>query len=195
MQAIDFASALHAKFDKSRRNGHKTRTAADWTRHVFPLLRAIAKERHLWWAGRGKGEVNPRYGEAREYLWDFTMYDRIAGKRPAEMWNLPCVVIEHENAYSLPAFRFDHWKTLFSHAPLRIAIGYVRQTMADRRGEWVQEINDACEANAWHFPPNTEDLIALGHYGMTEGNNNFEFWRRRRGQRSWKKLPVPAARV
>lgn len=192
MRAVDFANALHAKFNASRRNGHKTKTAGDWTRHVFPLLKDIAEESDLWWAGRGQGKASQRYGEAREYVWDFTMYDRIVGKQPAEAWNLPCVVIEHENAHSLLAFRFDHWKTLFSHAPLRIAIGYVGKHMAKRRGEWVQAINDASDANAWHFPPNTEDLIALGYYGMTKADNNFEFWRRRNDEREWTPLTIPA---
>ena len=192
LDAESFARELHAEFEKKRVKGHKTKTVSEWTRHLFPMLAEIARRKNLWWAGRGYGEGKGelRDGEAREYLWDFTMYHRIKGRRAAKTWNLPCVIIEHENSYNLPAFKFDHWKTLFSHAPLRVAIGYVRKRMASRREEWVEEINRSADRHAWHFPPQCEDLIALGYYGMTKADN-FEFWRRGRSERRWTKLPVP----
>ncbi len=197
MRAADFAKALHSKFDASRRDGHKTKTAGAWTRHVFPLLREIAEEHRLWWAGRGMGDLSPRYGETREYLWDFTMYEWVAGRRPVNTWNLPCVVIEHENAHDRGAFRLDHWKTLFSHAQLRVAVGYVGARAEAKRQDWVDDINVAARlgANAWHFPDGTEDLIALGYYGMTKGTGNYLFWRRSHGETQWTPLAVPAVQV
>ena len=185
ISAVDFARALHTKFDETRAAGHKTNTSGDWTHHVFPLLGAIAKDHRLWWAGRGMGKVNPRYGERREYLWDFTMYEPDS----AGLWNLPRVIIEHENAHGYKAFSFDHWKTLCGYAPLRVAIGYRGKRSANLRYEWIEKINLAAmaPANEWLFPPDTEDLIALGYDGMT-ASGNFEFWRRRGKEREWSPL-------
>ncbi len=176
MTAADFARALHTKFESTRRRGHKTDTSRAWTRHVFPLLADIAKDHSLWWAGRGEGKVSPRHGEAREYLWDFTMYEPDRDG----VWNLPRVIVEHENSHGFKAFSFDHWKTLCGFAPLRVTIGYRGKRSAHLRSEWITKINDAAvsASNAWQFPPGTEDLIALGYYGMTEASGNFEFWRR-----------------
>ncbi len=190
LTASVFAQALHKKFHETRRRSQRL----DTSHHLFPLLREIAEEHGLWWAGRKAGSADPRHGEAREYLWDFTMYKAVAKKRPADAWNLPCVVVEHENLHGFAAFRFDHWKTLLSRAPLRVAIGYVSKTKAKRRGEWVEAINETSVTDAWDFPPNTEDLIALGYFGMTKADN-FEFWWRHGNNRQWTELAVPSKRV
>lgn len=192
MQGLDaqtFASELHTRFNDSRAAADETNTAGDWSRHVFPIFADIAEKHQLWWAGLNTGRPRPRSGESREYLWDFTMYHPDADG----LWNLPRVIIEHENSHAVTAFRFDHWKTLCGLAPLRVAIGYVGASAATKRQEWVDEINAAgkAEANAWHFPPDTEDLIALGYYGMTQGSGNHLFWRRTAASRKWTTLTVP----
>lgn len=187
ISAEQFAKALHWGFDRSRKDGHATNSAGEWSRYVFPLFAAIAEQHGLWWAGGNTEAKRSRRGEAREYLWDFTLY------HPDKdgVWNLPRVIIEHENAHDLDAFRLDHWKTLCGVARLRVAIGYVGATAKNRRHEWVEAINDAARerANAWHFPQGAEDLIALGYYGMTT-DGNYQFWRRRDDERVWTPLEV-----
>ena len=190
MSAEQFARALHRMFDDTRERGDATNSAGEWSKHVFPMLARIAERHDLWWAGGNTEPKQSRRGEAREYLWDFTLY------HPDKdgLWNLPRVIIEHENAHDLDSFRLDHWKTLCGVARLRVAIGYVGATMKDQRHEWVEAINAAAKtkANAWHFPPDTEDLIALGYYGMTT-SGNYEFWRRRNDEREWTPLTIAAS--
>lgn len=182
MSAVSFASALHNKFATARATAHATVTQAEWSRFIFPLLGEIASTHGLWWAGR-TGGTRPleTVGQQREFLWDFSMYDNeVAGT-----WNLPQVIVEHENVRSLDAFRFDHWKTLCALAPLRIAIGYCPDVTA--QDGWVGAINQASEhpANGWHPPAHVEDLIVLGHARMTEADGNYRFWRRRGTERIW----------
>lgn len=190
LDAKTFAHELSTRFNATRAEANQTDTSGAWSRHVFPLLADIAEDHGLWWAGLNTGRQRSRTGESREYLWDFTMY------RPDTdgLWNLPRVIIEHENVHTLAAFRYDHWKTLCGLAPLRVAIGYVGAD-ASQRKQWVASINDAAEvnANAWYYPAGTEDLIALGYYGMTQGSANYEFWCRRDDERRWTPLTLPLA--
>lgn len=188
MSAHAFATALHAQLDAHRADTPDSDAPVAWSAFLFARLKAIASSHGLWWAGRGhRGATRPRatVGEHREYLWDFTMYDNDA----AGAWNLPQVVVEHENDHSLDAFRFDHWKTLCAVAPLRVAIGYAGK-QPSTRADWVTQINVAAreKLNGWYLPSGTEDLIALGYYGMTQGDGNFRFWRRRGTETEWSPL-------
>jgi len=104
------------------------------------------------------GEETMEEGIHREYLFDFTWY---------RSWNLyaqPIVLIEHENQWRKRDFMLDFWKLCLGSAPLRVMFGYTRHI-----GEWegrLEGINSTIEEQKWVLPPDTEDLIFMGHRDM-----------------------------
>lgn len=181
-----FRKRFLAEFNTSRDRAAATETQRDWSAYMFPLLASVAKSLGLWWAGSGFGlpsHPDPAEGERREYLWDFTMYARASRAK----WNLPQVVVEHENLHSFEAFQLDHWKTLLANAPLRVAIGY---TPRERdRDMWVKSINTVARQpiHGWNQHRTGQDLIALGYWGMTDKDARapFRFWIRHADEQQW----------
>lgn len=191
LDALRFATALRDRFSSTREEADIAATQGEWTSYMYSLLAGIAKRERLWWAGCAPSlRARSSGGEYREYLWDFTMYEPT--KRA--VWNLPRVIVEHENVHSLAAFRFDHWKTLLAAAPLRVAIGYTPH--ASKQDAWVKDINRTAQdqVHGWSQRPDVEDLIALGFWGMTKGEENFRFWRRTPGEVEWSELVLDTRR-
>lgn len=208
MNAQEFASELHKSFSTRRREADLKVGAAEWSGFMFDILCRMARAQNLVPCGKGGGDHG---GENRQSLWDFTMYDVWDQPEGDDVdaqsgllthWGLPCVVVEHENQHSESAFLNDFWKTLSTHAPLRVAIGYCgsRQNKKgdDLRESWVATINDksARRPAGWNraFIEGTEDLIALGFYGMTAADENFRFWIRSHKQWRWEEFTPPGNR-
>ena len=123
----------------------------------------------LWGSG-GSGA-----GIHREYLFDFTWYSEW------KSWELPTVVIEHENSWSMNEFLFDLWKLMMAGSGLRVMIGYRRASVMPE--SYLEAIHSASLAGGWRFPLGTEDLVLLGHGRM--GPRGFHVFHRPAGQERW----------
>lgn len=123
-------------------------------------------------------EAKKEEGLKREYLYDFTFY------RTWQPYELPEVIVEHENAWSEGGFLLDFWKLMFGSAPLRVMFGYGRELKRARKyleSAWAEK-----RKNNWYFPPKTEDLVLLGFRDMEP--RAFEVYRRRCGETDWSNI-------
>lgn len=98
-------------------------------------------------------------GYNRRHVYDMTWY------AAWETWELPCVAIQHRNPHRFDAWLQDHWQLQMSAVPLRVSLGFTSEP-----GDWptwqalLQQVSDA---HCWPAPPQTEDLVLLGHTGVT----------------------------
>lgn len=159
---------------------------ADWTAWMTERLHDVARDAGLSclcknrdhrsdFEGCGAGETR---GLQRERLYDLTWY------RAWTSYEIPSVIIEHENSYSLDAFLNDHWKLMFGWAPLRVSIGYARDAAA--LDAYLPHLNDTAARAGWRFPPDCEDLSLLGHRGMHP--RSFRVLHRAPGATEWRDL-------
>jgi hypothetical protein len=88
-------------------------------------------------------------------------------RRDCADWETPALILEHENAWDQGAFLVDFWKLLLGYAPVRVMIGYSRD--ARDHEPWVARVNAilADHREEIRLPDRVEDLILLGHRGMT----------------------------
>lgn len=115
-------------------------------------------------------------GLRREYLFDFTMFKGWSG------YELPRVVVEHENLYSKAEFLLDFWKLMLGFAPLRVMFGYTR-----RENQVLKRWNDVeglSRTRDWVYPAESSDLVLIGHREMEP--TGFKVWTRLAGQTEWK---------
>src|ERR1700691_5520727 len=91
---------LRALKDAKRRGTEPAEVrSASWTHYMTGRLLDLAKENELHLCGKTLGHFGLDLKTehlAREYLFDFTLYERDAWKN----YSLPCVIIEHENQWS-----------------------------------------------------------------------------------------------
>ncbi len=138
--------------------------AATWTLFVFRALFDAAKDCGMMASASKDVERTSQAArwQRREYLFDVTWYRGEGGP-----WEIPSVLLEHENLWHRDAFLADFWKLLLGLAPLRVMIGYAAN--ASLRDSWVDAINEmlSVDANNGFRPPaDVDDLILIGHKGM-----------------------------
>ena len=175
---------LRALKDAKRRGTEPAEvSAASWTHYMTGRLLDLAKENELHLCGKTLGHFGPDLKTehlAREYLFDFTLYERDAWKNHS----LPCVIIEHENQWSEGEFLRDLWKVMIGFAPLRVMFGYAR----DEQGVKALATAVRREAASWSYPAQgVEDLVLLRHPGATA----WRLLRRPPGAKAWSESVTP----
>jgi len=170
--------------DRIPERGKRALRGADWTDWIAVQLHEVARQRRLSCcchfaphsATLDSGERGQPRGYHLENLFDMTWY------RDWSRYELPEVIIEHENEWRFKAFMRDHWKLMMGRAPLRVSFGYTR-----KRDGWKQlqkKLNGHATRNAWSFPATTEDLVLVGH-GHMMTPHDYKVLHRGAGDRSW----------
>jgi hypothetical protein len=136
-----------------------------WTAYITHVLHKVARRADLGCCCRSTEhpsslkKMTKQNGERHEYIYDFTWY------RTWHSYELPAVIIEHENKLDINEFMADFWKLMFGYAPLRIMICY---TMADQWQWYIDTIHYYAREANWHYPGNVEDLVLIGRYYMMD---------------------------
>ncbi|HZF50164.1 MAG TPA: hypothetical protein VE093_16005 [Polyangiaceae bacterium] len=148
--------------------------AAAWTGFVFSALARAAADcgmvscaaRHATAASRAEPWA------LREHLFDVTWF-----RHDCTDWDTPFLILEHENAWDRRAFLVDFWKLLVGYAPVRVMIGYSRR--AFDHDPWISEVNEILSSkhSGVRLPDGVDDVILLGHRGMTP--SGYAVYRRR----------------
>jgi hypothetical protein len=131
-------------------------TSGAWSSYMAGVFHAMVNELgvscccHL-------GHHDEVPGVGREYLWDLTWYEAHGA-----YYDLPSVVIEHENQHSDAEFFADFWKVMTAFAPLRVMVGYTGREKLEAR---ISQICRLVDAQGWTYPPNSTDVILLHEYG------------------------------
>ncbi len=122
-----------------------------------------------------KDAVSKKLGYRREYLWDYTLF------RKWKEYELPSVIIEHENSHGREGFLLDFWKLMLGFAPLRVMVGYVSR----RRDCSVRFREMERVARSMEKPQTTTDLVLIRSPDMKEDKPYFLGWERPAGQDEW----------
>jgi hypothetical protein len=158
----------------------------DWTELMYRVLHGVKDDLGLWCECKEASHHDDQPGTVpgeRLHI-DFFWYHRAPGhearaKLPEELYQPPCIVIEHENAGE--RLEYNLWKLSQLAAPLRILIGY-----ADARGPRnvdgrKNELLHTAQSAGLFAPAGTEDLLLLSD---DEPTDKFTAWWRPAGQ-SW----------
>lgn len=171
--------------DRMPRRGARAYWGADWTAWMTERLHDTADANGLSCCCKDDrhgaefgSEVGQTRGYKRERLFDLTWY------APWVPFQLPEVIIEHENAHSWPAFLADHWKLMVGFAPLRVSFGYHKDPAA--LDLYTGRLNELAIKRGWRFPQDCEDLSLLGEVNMAP--RGFRVLHRARGETRWEDL-------
>lgn len=176
-------AALAASMPFGWADASQARDAAAWTAALGRALHDTAARLELSCcceigphAAEGDAAAGVPRGYNRRHLWDLTWY------REWSTWELPLVAIQLQNAHRFDAWLADHWALMASAAPVRVSAGFT--ATASDWSTWLSLLQQISDESGWAFPPQSADLVLLGHVGVEPGG--LRVLRRDRGEREWR---------
>ena len=174
-----FLEAFASRFATEREN-YTNGGCADWTELMYRVLHQVKDDLKLWCECKMAEHHEKQPGTVRgERLHiDFFWYHRVPGhetraKSVEEVYQPPCIVIEHENADA--RLEYNLWKLSQLAAPLRVLIGYSKVRGRKKVERRVTTLIEMARSANLFTPVETEDLWLLSDDAPSK---TFSAWRR-----------------